>query len=185
MRVEAAAPQLPPDFSEEVQDEIQRLSQLVERSLLAAKAEGGKLEVRTQPVDLSSLLEDLHEGYALLAREEAIFLDWQVQPHLVVASDPALLRQIFHNLMGNAIRHGQSHLRVWARNSRLKHQVLFGMTNFVRTENFGRNGTGMGLRLVRSLAHALDQTHFYLHQTPDIFSVRLILPRPSSHLSSP
>jgi signal transduction histidine kinase len=183
MRVEAAAPHLPPDFSEEVQDEIQRLCQLVERSLLTAKAEGGKLEVEAQPVDLSALLDELHEGYALLALEEKIVLDWRIDAGLVVVSDSELLRQIFHNLIGNGIRHGQSRLRVWARGSSTKHSVVFGITNLVRTGNSGRSGTGMGLRLVRSLVRALGQTHFRVRQTPRVYSVRLTLPGSSSQPS--
>ncbi|MGB7839421.1 MAG: HAMP domain-containing sensor histidine kinase [Terrimicrobiaceae bacterium] len=176
MRTESAAPELPPDFSEEVQEEIRRLSQLVERSLLAAKAEGGKLDAQTVPVDLAGLLEDLHEGYALLASERSITLDWRTLPGLVVASDTELLRQILHNLIGNAIRHGREKVRVSAMRSRTAGRIVVRIANFIGNGNSGQIGTGMGLRLVRSLANVLGKTQFQIRQTTHVFSVRLLLP---------
>lgn len=176
MRIESVAPQLPPDFSEEMQEEIRRMSQLVERSLLAAKAEGGKLEVDMKPVDLSSLLEDLHEGYAILAGESDITLDWHIPPKLMADSDPELLRQILHNLIGNAIRYGREKVRVWAIHSQTTDKVVLHISNFVGADNSVRTGVGLGLRLVRSLAKAIGRTSFLTRRTPRIFSARLVLP---------
>ncbi|MGA7393681.1 MAG: hypothetical protein WBW78_13585, partial [Terrimicrobiaceae bacterium] len=151
-------------------------SQLVERSLLAAKAEGGKLDAQTVPVDLAGLLEDLHEGYALLASERSITLDWRTLPGLVVASDTELLRQILHNLIGNAIRHGREKVRVSAMRSRTADRIVVRIANFIGNGNSGQIGTGMGLRLVRSLANVLGKTQFQIRQTTHVFSVRLLLP---------
>ena len=145
MRMESAAPELPPDFSEEVQEEIRRLSQLVERSLLAAKAEGGKLEAQTVPVDLAGLLEDLHEGYALLASERSLTLDWRTLPSLVVASDPELLRQILHNLIGNAIRHGREKVRVTCHPLTNRGPDRFSNRKFHRHRQLRANRHGHGI----------------------------------------
>lgn len=179
MRVESAAPQLPPDFSEEVQEEIQRLSQLVERSLLAAKAEGGKLDVHRVPIDLSGVLEDLHEGYALLTGEVAIMLDWRVRPGLTVSSDPELLRQILHNLIGNAVRHGRDQVRMQATRSPVGDQIVVRITNFIGAGKSAKIGAGIGLRLVRSISNALGRTNFRVRQGARVFSARLVLPAAS------
>lgn len=176
MRVEAAAPELPPDFSEEVQEDIRRLSRLVERSLLAAKAEGGKLEVRRVPVDLTAMLQDLHEGYALLTAEHAMALDWRIHPALMVTSDPELLRQILHNLIGNAIRHGGDRMKVRSARSPAGARIIVRITNFIGAGEAAQAGTGMGLRLVRSLSGALRATSVRVRRSGRVFSARLSLP---------
>lgn len=58
------------------------------------KAMGGTLEHEAQPVDLSTLQEDLQDGYSILAAEAGLTLGWHPEPGLLVRSDPSLLCQI-------------------------------------------------------------------------------------------
>lgn len=181
MRLESAAPELPVEFSEEMQEQIRRLSQLVERSLLAAKAEGGKLEVQRDRVNVTSLLDDLREGYTLLAAERSIALEWRVQPELACTSDPELLRQILHNLLGNALRHGKGQVRLTARNSLRQDGVVVWLSNRMDGGHAASAGTGIGLRLVRALTRALGATLFCNRQIQRVFVARLVL----SHATNP
>lgn len=176
MRMESAAPDLPPDFSEDVQEAIQRLSQLVERSLLSAKAEGGKLDLHISPVRLSALLDDLHEGYQLVADQAAISLEWRISPDLVADSDPELLRQILHNLIGNAIRHGCYKVQLRAIPAHAGNAAAVCVSNFSGSGDSGQIGTGVGLRLVKSITDTLGNTSFRIRRNPRVFSVRLGLP---------
>lgn len=172
LRVEAAAPQLPPDFSEDLQEEIHRLSRLVDRALLAARAEGGRIDLQIEPVDLSALLDELRDAYTLPAGEKSLLVDWRVAPRLVCASDPELLRQILHNLLGNVVLHGRERARVTAVDR--VGDVALRITNEVRPG--AEPGLGIGLRLVRALAGALPASRFRQRRRGRLFSVRLILP---------
>jgi signal transduction histidine kinase len=176
LRLEALAPELPPEVSEDLQEEIRQLSQLVERSLLMAKAEGGTLEHEIQPVDLSALLEDLHDGYAILAAEAGLTLGWQPDPKLIVRSDPALLRQILHNLLGNAIRHGKGEIRLEARPVADGRRVRLAIRNRIAGGDTSLLGTGMGLRLVRAIVGALGETTFQAEERDGVFETVLELP---------
>ena len=176
LRLEALAPDLPPEVSEDLQGEIARLSRLVERSLVMARAEGGKLERLILPVDLTALLADLREGYDMLAAGEGIQLDWQVEPGLQVDSDEELLRQILHNLIGNAIRHGRESARVAAQCTKPPGRVVVQISNRIREAHTAQGGTGMGLRLVRAIARALEQTTFEASEESGSFAVKLELP---------
>lgn len=176
LRLEALAPELPPEVSEDLQEEIRQLSQLVERSLLMAKAEGGTLEHEIQPVDLSALLEDLHEGYAILAAEAGLTLGWQPDSALGVRSDPALLRQILHNLLGNAIRHGKGEIRLEAGTVDEGRRVRLAIRNRVAGVDTALLGTGMGLRLVRAIVGNLGGTTFQAEERDGVFEAVLELP---------
>jgi signal transduction histidine kinase len=142
-----------------------------------AKAESDKLELNIQPLDLTALLDDLHEGYAILADEGGLELNWQVDHGLQVVSDQASLRQILHNLIGNALRHGQKSVRVEARSTNGEGPVLVEITNNVAAANTARLGNGMGLRLVRAIVPALQRTTFTSWEQNGVFSAKLELPR--------
>lgn len=175
LRLEAVAPELPPEVSEDLQEEIHHLSQLVERSLLMAKAEGGTLEHEIQPIDLSALLEDLHDGYSILADQANITLQWQPDPGLTVHSDPSLLRQILHNLLGNAIRHGSGEIHLEARSKDGGQRVLLEIRNRIAEGDTSLLGTGTGLRLVRAIISTLAGASFQTEEIDGNYMARLEL----------
>ncbi len=154
IKIERAAADLPPGLSEDLQDELARLSRLVEQSLLAAKAESGRVNPDRSTVDVGALLEDLREGYALLAEERGLLFRWRVEDGLAAATDAGLLRQILHNLLGNAARYARTKISVRA--SATLGVPLIRITNDFESGAMAEPGTGLGLRLVRSLASALD-----------------------------
>lgn len=172
MRIERSAEEMPPDLSDELQEELSRLAKFVERSLLAAQAESGRLDARQHPVALSHVLEDLREFYEILAGQANLALDWKVAPGLRVISDNDFLRQILHNLLANACRYGASaaRLRVW----RTGTSTVFLLANKYRPQSRATGGLGIGLRLVRALADSMDGHHFAIRDNGRVFAVRLV-----------
>ena len=171
MKIEAASSHLPVDLSEDFQEEITRLTRLVENLLLIAKAESGKLEPQVQTIDMTDLLSDLREGYELLASEVNIRIAWVTAPGLYCESDPMLLRQILHNLLGNATRHGCRQMKVHAFRHHAK--VILTITNRYDPDHMPNNGMSLGLRVVRSMISALPGHSLILRKSKKIFSVRL------------
>lgn len=174
MKLETAAPCLPQDFSEDMQEEVRHLSQLVERLLLTARAEGGKLDIKAAPIELGPVLDDLCESYAVLAIERGVTFDWHLQLGLRCFGDADLTRQILHNLLSNALRHGGSQARLRA--FRAGRSIIVTLANTRRAGDVTAQGTGIGLRLVRGLCASLPSTLFLERRTPNVFAVRLILP---------
>ncbi len=174
LRLESAAGSLPPEFSEEMQEELHRLTQLVERSLLAARAERGRLEVQPRSVDLSDLFGSLREDYQLAAEVQGRRSEWRLDPDLHGLTDPEILRQILHNLLSNALRHGASPVRVTARAS--GRRLVCRITNRLPARRGQDPGVGIGLRLVQGLVGSLPETTFRRRTTPGLFSIRLTLP---------
>ena len=180
MRIERSAEEIPPDLSEELQEELARLSKFVIRSLLAARAEVGRLDARHDPVCLSELLEDLKEPYEILAAQANIALEWNVAPGLQVDSDSDLLRQILHNLLGNACRYGASRMRVRACVSGTR--TVLQLANTYEAQSQATGGLGIGLRLVRALVGGMAGHHFAIRDNGRVFATRLVW-RPDSTLA--
>lgn len=174
LRVEAAAAELPPDFSEHIQQELHRLSRLVDTSLLMARAEAGRLETDARTIDVALLLEELHDGYSVMASERAASFEWRVPQDLPCLSDPDILRRILHGLLDNAVRHGGRVIRVSAF-ADASGRTVVRISNLASPERTTSAGTGLGLRLTRALASALRDTNLRIRRSPRSFCVRLAL----------
>jgi signal transduction histidine kinase len=173
MKIEREAVYLPAGLSEELQEELARVTRLVEQSLLAAKAESGRVNPELEPVDVSSLLDDILEGYVLLAKERNLSFQSSVAEGLCAMSDAGLLRQILHNLLSNTVRYTHRRIRVRARSAR--GNVTLKITNDFNRRTMATAGTGLGLRLVRGLASAL-KISFRERQNSGVFATQLQLP---------
>jgi signal transduction histidine kinase/ActR/RegA family two-component response regulator len=150
----------------------QHLLELVDDILDISKIEAGKLEIFPERVDLAELLRDTATSLQLQARDKGIDLGIDVPDSVTVHTDPARVRQIVLNLLGNAVKFTASG-RV---DLRLRTADHGGVTVAVRDtgpgiraedldrifEEFeqgnaapGTSGTGLGLAISRRLAELL------------------------------
>lgn len=86
--------------------EMERLSRLVERTLLLARMDHPQFTGQWQAFPVRLLAEKLLEFYALLAEEKQIDL-LDVQGDLNLTADPLLVEQAVGNLLSNAIKYTQ------------------------------------------------------------------------------
>jgi signal transduction histidine kinase len=93
---------------EEVLEEADWMLQLVDGLLTLARGEEGRIGVATTSVDLSSLLEDVAEVGEALAQGKAIELETKVPQGLRVQGSAGNLRQVFLNLVANAVKFTES-----------------------------------------------------------------------------
>ena len=94
---------------ERTQKAARHLLELVNDVLDLSKIEAGKIELRLQPVEFPSLIEDLFVTVRPLADEHGsvLTLDHRSDDPVRVISDPRRLRQILLNLLSNAIKFGR------------------------------------------------------------------------------
>jgi signal transduction histidine kinase len=175
LRVEESAASLPPEFSEDLQEEIQRMSRLVERTLTMSRAEGGLLALQQTEFDLSGMLSRLHEDYGALAQSKDIDLAWDAAPDLSATGDGDTARQILHNLIDNALRYGGRKIALQATRTG-KGKVSIEITNDLPAEPHTVGGTGLGLRLVKSLTRVMPGWEFEAGQAGDTYRARLVAP---------
>ncbi|MGC8967180.1 MAG: HAMP domain-containing sensor histidine kinase [Thermus sp.] len=151
--------------------QAERLEALAENLLALSRA--GAQDVRLAEVDLYALLSEAFDRFQPLAVARGRELTLEGEPQKVVA-DPRLLERALNNLVQNALLHGQGAVRL-----RVGRE---GEGVYLEVEDQGpgpspRAEEGLGLRVVRQVAEALEATLLLLPGPP--FRARLLF-RPRS-----
>lgn len=94
------------DFTQTIQASSATMLDLVNNVLDFSKLEAGKMEIKSIPFDLHSLAKNTVSMMRYQADEKNIALNLSVSPHspYLLVGDPMMLRQIFLNLISNAIK---------------------------------------------------------------------------------
>ncbi|WP_298233294.1 PAS domain S-box protein [uncultured Azohydromonas sp.] len=187
----------------------EQLLALVNDVLDLSKIEAGEMRLERVPFALGTLLEQLAAQARVQADQKKLALRLQAAPALPprVCGDPVRLRQVLHNLLGNAVKFTQAGsvtLRVQPLapppepppgHARLLFEIedtgigipaeaqarifeAFTQADSSTTRRFG--GTGLGLSIVRRLVSLMGGT-LELRSTPgqgSRFSVTLVLALP-------
>jgi len=183
------------------------LLDLVNTVLDQAKIEAGKLVLEDVPFDLLALVEAASTMIHQQAAAKGLAFEAIIPPELPrrILGDPTRLRQIFINLLANAVKfteRGSVTLRVGAADGMLQfsvHDTGVGMDEAARgrifhafaqaDESVARKfgGTGLGLLIARDLLHAMDG-QIEVESTPGVgtcFRGRLPLRLPSIDVAPP
>lgn len=146
--------------------QVERFELLLSDLLEISRYDAGSVELETEPTNLVHLVEDAIDGMRSLAESKGTDLRL-VAPggHLDAEVDPRRIRRIMHNLIGNAIEHGEGKPVVISVDSNADAVALsvrdygMGMTGAEVTHVFDRfwradpsrkrtiGGTGLGLAI--------------------------------------
>ncbi|MGE4428464.1 MAG: sensor histidine kinase [Solirubrobacteraceae bacterium] len=152
-----------------VEDELERMSRIVEDLLLLAKAEQGDI-LRPGPIDLDLFVEELHAKAVALGDR-----DWRMvaAPPVTITGDRQRLNQAMLNLVANAAQHTRTgdtieiggrvqddDVQLWVRDEgpgiAPEHRERI-FERFARLDAGRRtSGAGLGLSIVRVIVDAHD-----------------------------
>jgi signal transduction histidine kinase len=95
-------------LADEIIEETDHLNRLVSDLLTLARADTGALQIIAKPVDLRSVVADVHEDVRLIAQERGIKSGVSLNGAVVVAGDEGRLRQLLLILLDNAMKYTDS-----------------------------------------------------------------------------
>jgi signal transduction histidine kinase len=90
---------------EEALQEIRRMTELVGSLLTLARVDEGGFDLHREPVQLNEVAHDVYETALLLGEEAGVSVKLTTIEQAVVNGDPGRLRQLFLNLVTNAIKY--------------------------------------------------------------------------------
>jgi signal transduction histidine kinase len=96
---------------EDIDDEIDHMTAIVEDLLLLARSDSGAIELERVPMDLGDVAADGASALTKPATDRGVRVEVDPQPAMI-AGDPARLRQLVMILVDNAIRHSPADGRV-------------------------------------------------------------------------
>jgi heavy metal sensor kinase len=88
-----------------VLEECERLTRLTEQLLALAREDAGAVGPSHNTLDLSALVQDIVETMRPLAEAKGLRLHTQPNGQLLLSGDAARLRQVFYNVLENAIKY--------------------------------------------------------------------------------
>jgi len=90
---------------EEALHETTRMADLVESLLTLARADEGRFDIHREPVALKPLVQDIYETALILGEGAGVAVNFPFTADATVMGDPTRLRQLFLNLVTNAIKY--------------------------------------------------------------------------------
>ena len=157
-----------------INNETGRLYNMVEELLDFSRLQNGRLRMECRPLDLVAELTDAVLFCEARIQREGLILSYTEPEEMIqVYADPDRLRQVFINILDNAIKYsapgGRITVKLWAGEYKAFVEILDQgrgippedlenvKTKFYKGSNSVR-GSGIGLALVDSIMTALDGT---------------------------
>jgi two-component system, OmpR family, sensor kinase len=90
---------------EEALQEVRRMTDLVESLLTLARADEGRFDLHREPVELGPLVQEVYETALILGEAQGVTVNLPFTADVIVMGDRTRLRQLFLNLLTNAIKY--------------------------------------------------------------------------------
>lgn len=152
-------------------EESEQLVGMLNALMAIAEAEAGALEIQSVPVPVSELIQSVADLYAFVGEDRDIRVEVDLEPDLVVAGHPELLRQALANLVDNAVKFSPDGGRVEIAARREGDEVIFLICDegpgvppdeaeriwerlYRGDKSRQTPGLGLGLSFVRAIVHA-------------------------------
>jgi|MDTC01.1.fsa_nt_gb signal transduction histidine kinase len=177
-------------------EEVEHQQAILQSLLLLSRADSGQLNLNREPLAFSQLVQSALEDAEMMADGMELTFDIEISPDIIVSGDAALLGQVVHNLLSNALKYNRPTGRLRVRLQQAEPSALLTVANtgepippranaqifqrFYRVEDSRSHrteGSGLGLSLSLEIvrAHGGELTLFSSTDKETVFVVKLPL----------
>ncbi len=158
---------------ESIHHELIRLSSIVDSLMTLVRSDSGRLVFNFEPVPLGTMIEELTEDARLLARTKSISVNLTHCDYVSISGDATRLKQLFLNLIDNAIKYTESQGKVAISLQRQDGAAIVSVRDtgvgiprkdqgkiferfyrVARSRNGNVQGSGLGLSIAKWIAEA-------------------------------
>jgi signal transduction histidine kinase/DNA-binding NarL/FixJ family response regulator len=167
---ESGADQQAKQYSQTIQASSARMLKLIKELLETAALDSGKLDLNKIPVNLADLLRAVAEHNRPNAEKKSQTIELELEENAIVEIDVERMREVFENLVSNAVKYSQSGKRIVVGSRRSELGIVAfvkdegqGLTEEDKQKLFGKfqrlsarptggeSSTGLGLSIVKQL----------------------------------
>jgi two-component system phosphate regulon sensor histidine kinase PhoR len=164
-------------FLKQIEEQSERLLQLILGMLQLARVESGQQVLHLEPLDVVTVADDVLRGFRTVADTRSVQLFLTGAEQMIITADDQALQTIISNLVDNALKHTNSggSVTVELVNAATSPAIVVRDTGsgipdemlgrvferFYRVDrdrSRERGGTGLGLAIVKHLCQALGAT---------------------------
>lgn len=178
--------------------ENQRLNELTDNILAAARLESGSIKKSREAIDLSAVTREILQEYTTrfdADKEQGRELIIHLEEDIIVAGEPVLLKLVLNNLLSNAIKYSPKNSPIEISLTRHENNALLSIKDegggvpgiekkrifekFYRIGNEATRsakGTGLGLYLCKKIIHGLGGKIFVLDNISKGSVFKILLP---------
>lgn len=122
-------PQRTKEYLDISQNELQRLSLLVDKVLKLSMFENKELELRKEPVNVQQLVNEVSESLKLQFEKKGATITETASGDTILSGDRLHLLSVVFNLLDNALKYGKENLRVGVDISGHEKEVVLTVTD--------------------------------------------------------
>jgi len=164
-------------FLKQIEEQSERLLQLILEMLQLARVESGQQILHIEPVDVVTIADDVLRGFRTVAATKSLKLELSGIDQMLIETDDQAVQTIVSNLVDNALKHtdtgGSITVELKIENSvptiivrdtgtgipeELLGRIFERFYRVDRGRSRERGGSGLGLAIVKHLCHALGAT---------------------------
>jgi len=164
-------------FLKQIEEQSERLLQLILGMLQLARVESGQQIFQQEPVEVHSIVEDLLRGFRTVADGKSVKLALTGSAEMTLVTDYQALQTILSNLIDNAIKHTHTNGTVGVEllaspaapmiivrdtgtgiPEELLGRIFERFYRVERDRSRERGGSGLGLAIVKHLCQSLNAT---------------------------
>jgi len=155
-----------------IYDEILRMKRIVDDLLSLGTMQAGTFKIKLERTALPNMLKEFYEEASLLSRDKNIVVLLEPGPPVFIQADVMRIRQVFFNLLDNALKHTSENGCIRLQYDLKDHQAVLHFSDtgsgippqilsrifdpFYRStmDGFSSHGAGLGLALVKLIVEA-------------------------------